>query len=41
MPQPTKVRQIWSSRSSRSVMITKVKPPGMLRRTFSAKKAME
>src|SRR2546426_11918955 len=36
MPQPTKVRKIWSSRSSRSVAMTKVKLPGMWRRTFSS-----
>jgi hypothetical protein len=40
-PQPMKVRQIWSSRSSRSVITTKVKLPGTTRRTFSAKKTIE
>ena len=40
-PQPTNVRQIWSSRSSRSVIMRKVKLPGTTRRTFSAKNAIE
>jgi len=38
---PMKVRQIWSSRSSRSVITRKVKFPGTTRRTFSAKNAIE
>ena len=40
-PQPMNVRQIWSSRSSRSVITRKVKLPGTTRRTFSAKNAIE